>query len=111
MEFFPDIYSLGDNKSRAIGWELPSGGKLIKTRFPRGWVVNRFLGANLGKGLVGKSMEEFGSQGKKPSHPELLDWIAVKLMKNYKWKILKTFVRELVLSANLSTILDLQIPR
>ena len=60
-------------------------------------VVNRFWEQIFGRGLV-ESMEEFGSQGKNPSHPELLDWMAVKLIKKYKWKI-KPLLRDFVLSA------------
>jgi hypothetical protein len=58
--------------------------------------VNRAWTSFFGKGLV-KTNDDFGFQGEAPSHPALLDWLAVDFMEN-GWSM-KKLHRQIVLSA------------
>ena len=58
--------------------------------------VNRFWHKHFGRGLV-RTLEDFGSQGELPTHPQLLDWLASQFV-GCGWDV-KTMRRLIVTSA------------
>ncbi|MEL6105894.1 MAG: PSD1 and planctomycete cytochrome C domain-containing protein [Planctomycetota bacterium] len=58
--------------------------------------VNRYWQTFFGKGLV-KSTEDFGVQGSRPTHPRLLDWLAVQFIES-GWNV-KEMHKLIVMSA------------
>jgi hypothetical protein len=59
--------------------------------------VNRYWEELFGTGIV-ETLENFGSVGEEPSHPELLDWLALHFQNDLHWDM-KALLRELVTSA------------
>ena len=59
-------------------------------------IVNRLWQHHLGQGLV-STPNDFGAQGEKPTHPELLDWLAGELIRG-GWR-LKPIHRLILLSS------------
>ncbi|HET6424120.1 MAG TPA: DUF1553 domain-containing protein, partial [Planctomycetaceae bacterium] len=86
---------------------LPKGADTNRLTFAQ-WLVdsrnplvgrvtaNRHWQAFFGRGLV-RTMEDFGYQGELPTHPELLDWLALELPRQ-QWSI-KELHRLIVTSA------------
>lgn len=60
-------------------------------------MVNRLWGELFGSGLV-LTAEDFGTSGTPPSHPELLDHLALRFSTENKWSV-KSMLREMVLSS------------
>jgi len=58
--------------------------------------VNRIWQELFGRGIV-RTSEDFGTQGERPSHPELLDWLASELIAR-RWSM-KDMVRLMVTSS------------
>lgn len=58
--------------------------------------VNRIWAQLFGVGLVA-TQEDFGSSGERPSHPELLDFLALRFQQDLGWSV-KKLLREIVLS-------------
>jgi hypothetical protein len=58
--------------------------------------INRYWYMLFGTGLV-KTLEDFGAQGEWPSHPELLDWLAVDFVE-HGWDIKRT-LKQMVMSS------------
>src|SRR5262249_38642066 len=61
-----------------------------------GVLVNRVWAQHFGKGLV-RTPSNFGALGERPTHPELLDWLATRFIRS-GWSV-KGLHRQIMLSA------------
>ncbi|MFC4095087.1 PSD1 and planctomycete cytochrome C domain-containing protein [Euzebyella saccharophila] len=88
---FPFSGDLPKNRLGLAQWLTDTKNPLTARVF-----VNRIWGMLFGKGLV-ETAEDFGVQGSLPTHPELLDWLAVDFMEN-GWDV-KYLLKKIMLSA------------
>jgi hypothetical protein len=86
---FPE--SLPKNRLGLARWVTDRNNPLTARVF-----VNRIWAMLFGNGLVGTT-EDFGVQGNLPTHPELLDWLAVDFMEN-GWDI-RYLLKKILMSA------------
>lgn len=79
------------NRIGLAGWTTDKKNPLTARVF-----VNQIWQEVFGRGIL-KTSGDFGMQGELPSHPALLDWLAVDFMEN-NWDI-KRLIKEVVMSA------------
>ena len=82
-------------RHRAVAWNWLTGSHHPTTRSLSRVTVNRVWHHLFGRGLV-PTVDHFGHLGQPPSHPELLDHLAVEFVQDH-WSI-KRLIRRLVLS-------------
>jgi hypothetical protein len=92
MSFLPPLPADAPRNRLALARWLVSPENPLTARV----TVNRQWAAFFGSGLV-RTLGDFGSQGDPPTHPELLDWLAVEFMRD-GWS-LKKLHRLIVTSA------------
>jgi hypothetical protein len=59
--------------------------------------VNRFWAQLFGEGIV-ETISDFGTLGSEPTHPELLDWLALQFVNEHNWSM-KSLLKQMVMSA------------
>ncbi|MGE0128344.1 MAG: PSD1 and planctomycete cytochrome C domain-containing protein [Blastocatellales bacterium] len=99
-----DPKSLGDEVQRGFltilgGAQIPKDHRGSGRKFLAGWIAdaknpltarvmaNRIWAYHFGKGIV-QTPNDFGTRGKQPTHPELLDWLTTRFIEG-GWSIKK----------------------
>lgn len=90
---FPKLPATGPRDRLALAKWFFMPGQPLTARV----AVNRYWEELFGTGIV-ETLENFGSVGEPPSHPELLDWLALHFQNDLHWDM-KALLREFVTSA------------
>jgi hypothetical protein len=95
---FPSVFAASMPASSSVGRRKALAEWLTRPDHPltARVIVNRLWQGHFGRGLVATS-SDFGTQGREPTHPELLDWLATELIAR-GWS-LKAMHRLMVTSA------------
>jgi hypothetical protein len=91
--FLPTVPPGKSNNRLGLAYWLVSPRNPLTARV----TVNRLWERFFGIGIV-STLEDFGTRGEKPSHPELLDWLATEFVR-LKWD-LKAIQKTIIMSAS-----------
>ncbi len=89
----PPMKQTEDLDRLALAKWLVSGENPLTARV----TVNRIWARLFGRGIV-ETLEDFGSQGSPPIHPELLDWLALQFRGELDWRM-KPLIKMMVSSS------------
>lgn len=98
-KMYPQIPQIFQTEAKADQNRLDLANWLVSKQNPLSArvMVNRIWAQFFGKGIVA-TLGDFGTMGEAPSHPALLDWLAVNFREEQAWQ-LKKLMKLIVMSA------------